>query len=66
MGDVFPFFIFFPPSGAERRPAQSFSVLSVITGRETRVTRAAQPDIEDRRVADYRRSPLSRLLVLND
>jgi hypothetical protein len=60
----FPFVIFFPAS--ERRAAQSFSVISVITGSETFVTKTALPDREDRRIADYRKSPLSRLLILND
>ena len=65
MGDFFPYFVFFPAtSSIERRAPQSFSVLSVITGSETVVT--VRPDREDRRIADYRKSPLSRLLVLND
>ena len=67
MGDFFPFYMFVPadPSlSSERRAAQSFSVLSVITGSETVVT--VRPDREDRRIADYRKSPLSRLLILND
>ena len=65
----FPFFIVFPESESfapKRRAAQSFSVLSVITGGEIFLTKPALPDGEDRRVADYRKSPLSRLLILND
>ena len=65
----FPFFIFLPASesfSTQRRAAQSFSVISVITGSETFVTKTALPDREDRRIADYRKSPLSRLLILND
>ena len=64
----FPFFIFFPASGSfstERRAAQSFSVISVITGSETLVTKTARPDRDDRRIADYRKSPHSRLLIPN-
>lgn len=63
MGDFFPFFMFVPDS-AKRTAPQSFSVLSIITGSETVVT--VRPDREDRRIADYRKSPLSRLLILND
>jgi hypothetical protein len=65
----FPFFMFFPPDpsfGTRRRAAQSFSVLSVISGDEILLTKPALPDGEDRRIADYRKSPLSRLLILND
>ena len=65
----FPFFIFSPADGSsstKRRAAQSFSVISVITGSETVVTKTALADPEDRRIADYRKSPLSRLLILND
>ena len=61
------FFVFLPASqsaAAKRRAAQSFSVISVITGSEVLVTKA--PEREDRRIADYRKSPLSRLLILND
>jgi hypothetical protein len=63
MGEFFPFFMFVPDS-TKRTAPQSFSVLSVITGSETVVT--VRPDREDRRIADYRKSPLSRLLILND
>ena len=52
----------FPP---ERRAPQSFSATSVITGSEILVTKTALTDRE-RRIADYRKSPLSRLLLLND
>ena len=65
----FPFFIFFPESGSfapKRRAAQSFNVISVITGSEVFLTKTALPDLEDRRIADYRKSLLSRLLILND
>ena len=63
--NFFPCFTFFPAS-PQRRAAQSFSVISVITGSEILVTRTALPDREDGRAADYRKSPLSRLLILND
>ena len=69
MGSFFPFFIFVPESlsfAAKRREVQSFSVMSVITGSEIFVTRTALPEPEDRRIADYRKSPLSKLLILND
>ena len=62
------FFVLFPASeafAAKRRRPQSFSVISVITGGEVVVTKTAPPD-RDRRIADYRKSPLSRLLILND
>ena len=65
----FPSFIFFPADesfSTKRRAAQSFSVISVITGCETFVTKTALADPEDRRIADYRKSPLSRVLILND
>jgi hypothetical protein len=65
----FPFFIFVPTSqsyATKRRAAQSFSVTSVVTGSEISLTKTALPDREDRRIADYRKSPLSRLLILND
>jgi hypothetical protein len=58
-GSENPFFIF-PASesfSTERRAAQSYRVISVITGSETFVTKAALPDREDRRIADYRKSP---------
>ena len=63
------FLLFLPASqsfATERRAAQSFSVLSVITGSEVFLRKTTLPDREDRRVADYRKSPLSRLLILND
>jgi hypothetical protein len=59
----FPFFVFLPVSDSPERKTQSFSVTSIITGSEVLVTKTAP---EDRRIADYRKSPLSRLLVLND
>ena len=63
----FPFLIFFPASLApKRRATQWFSVTSVITGSEVLVMKTALPEREDRRIADYRKSPLSRLLILND
>ena len=65
----FPFFIFSPADESfptKRRAAQSFSVISVITGSETFVTKTALADREDTRIADYRKSPLSRLLILHD
>jgi hypothetical protein len=63
--NFFPFFTFFAAS-PQRRAAQSFSVISVITGSEVLVTKTALPDGEDGRAAEYRKSPLSRLLILND
>jgi hypothetical protein len=67
VGDGFSFFPFFYlPATEERRAPQSFSVLSVISGGEILVRKTAPPDLEDRRIADYRKSPLSRLLILND
>jgi hypothetical protein len=63
------FFILFPAAqsaAAKRRAPQSFSVISVITGSEVFVTKTALPAGEDSRIADYRKSPLSRLLILND
>ena len=68
MGDFFPFFMFVMAGGrseSKRRAPQSFTVISVITGSEILLTKPAHPDQEDQRIADYRRSPLSRLLVLN-
>ena len=62
-----PFTVLFVPAfEPEKRGAQSFSVTSVITGSEVLVTKTALRDLATRRIADYRKAPLSRLLVLND
>jgi hypothetical protein len=61
----FPFFIFVPAS-PQRSVTQSFSVISVLTGSEILVTKTAPADRGYGRAADYRKSPLSRLLILND
>jgi hypothetical protein len=66
---MFVFFDFFYPASVslptKQRAAQAFSVLSVITGSEI-VTKAELPNRKDRGIADYRKSPVSRLLILND
>lgn len=69
-------FVVFLPAMAKRREPKWYSVISVITGSEILVknSRESVPGVQrrarlagdDRRVAAYRKSPRSTLLVLND
>jgi hypothetical protein len=48
------------------RREQSFSSVSVITGSEILLRVPASSEAANRRIAEYRKSPDSRLLRLND
>ena len=58
--------IFLSVNGVKRRGSESFGGISVIAGGEIPMRTPASPGGENRDLARYRRSPESRLLILND